>query len=124
MTDIFAPHFVNDENVSEIKSTPAFSPSDSDFPSSHALPGAAPDTLRRSQLDRASRAYADILPLLAPGLDVDANLMREQFAEQVANPERYHRIDEVENSQGLRIGDNVIRAEMPDRVFTITSICA
>ena len=124
MTDIFAPLSVNDGNASEIKATPAFNPSDSDLPSPPALLVMAPNTLRRSQLERASRAYADILPVLAPGPDIDADLMREQFAEQVTNPERYHRIDEAENSKGLRIGDNVIRSEMPERVFTITSICA
>ena len=124
MTDIFAPLSVNEGNASEIKATPAFSPSDSDLPSPPALLVTAPNTLRRSQLERASRAYADVLPTLEPGPDIDADLMREQFAEQVANPERYHRIDEVENSKGLRIGDKVIRADMPERVFTITSICA
>ncbi len=82
------------------------------------------DIIRRSQLERASRVYATILRILAPGPDVAAALMREQFEEQVRNPERYHRIDEVENDQGMRIGDAIIRLDRPGRTFTITSICA
>lgn len=82
-----------------------------------------PLSLERSdQLSRASKAYADVLAILNPGPEVSASLMREQFAEQVANPGRYHQIDEAENTKGLHIGDHVTRTTAPSHVLTVTSI--
>ncbi|MET3132777.1 hypothetical protein AAKU55_003057 [Oxalobacteraceae bacterium GrIS 1.11] len=103
---------------------PASAPA-SDAPKSLLdLPDAPIDVARRDRLARAARVYADALLVLAPGPDIAADLMREQFAEQVQNPERYHPVDEAENNKGLRIGDAVIRAGYPDRLFMVTSICA
>ncbi len=124
MLDTPAPLQSSDEYALPDKPAPA-SGSGADAPQRQEDRPASPaDARRRSLLARAARVYAETLLVLAPGPDVSAKLMREQFAEQVENPERYHRIDEVENDKGLRIGDTVVRSQKPDRLFTVTSVCA
>jgi len=90
-----------------------------------ALNGARDNPLRCAREDllaRASATYAQVLSALKPGPDVSASQMREHFTEQVLDPERYHEVQEADNPQALRIGDQVLRDGHGDTPHYIISI--
>ncbi|MBA5690544.1 strawberry notch-like NTP hydrolase domain-containing protein [Rugamonas apoptosis] len=77
---------------------------------------------RSSQLERAAHVYRRVIAALEPGEGLSAAQMRTHFADQIADPARYHEIGEVPNAKGLRIGDRVVRIGREHEVHFITSI--
>lgn len=77
---------------------------------------------RESQLERAAQVYRCVIDTLDPAIEVSAFEMRRHFAEQIADPARYHEIGEVSNAKGLRIGDRVIRSDRANEEHFITSV--
>ncbi|MES2264669.1 MAG: class I SAM-dependent methyltransferase [Pseudomonadota bacterium] len=74
------------------------------------------------RLSRASHVFAVVLGTLRPGPGVSPAQMRQHFAEQILDPERYHEIGELPNLKGLRIGDQVLRGADSDDIHYVTSI--